>query len=75
MSLATVEFLSHHEVLQVLVVRPDLYRVPSSFQEMPLLLQCMDDSKHLLIVDLVILFHRRQGFAVEGHWVPFLFSG
>ena len=67
MSLATVEFLSHHEVLQVLVVRPDLYQVPSSFQEMPLLLQCMDDSKHLLIVDLVILFHRRQGFAVEGH--------
>ena len=31
MSLAMVEFLSHHEVLQVLVVRPDLYWVLSSF--------------------------------------------
>ena len=70
----TVEFLSCHEVLQVLVVHPDLYQMPGSFQEMLLLLQCADDSKHLLVMDLVILFHWRQGFTVEGHWVPFLFS-
>jgi len=25
-------------------------------------------------MDLVVLFYRRQGFAVEGHWVPFLLS-
>ena len=25
-------------------------------------------------MDLVVLFHQRQRFAVEGHWVPFLLS-
>ena len=35
--LVTVEFLSRHEVLQVLVVRPDFYQVASSFQKVPLL--------------------------------------
>jgi len=64
-----VEFLSHHEVLQVLVVCPDFHQVLGSFQEMPSLFQCIDDSKHLLVMDLVIPFHQRQGFAVEGHRV------
>jgi len=36
MGLATVEFLSRHEVLQVLVVRPDFYRVLGFFQKVPL---------------------------------------
>ena len=72
--LATIEFLSRHEVLQVLVVRPDFYRVPSSFQKVPLLFQRTDDSKHLFVMDLVVPFHRRQGFAVESYRVPLLFS-
>ena len=72
--LATIEFLSRHEVLQVLVVCPDFYRVPSSFQKMPLLFQRTDDSKHLFVMDLVVLFHQRQGFAVESYRVPLLFS-
>ena len=63
----TVEFLSHHEVLQVLVVYLDLYRMLGFFQEIPLLFQCADDSEHLLVMDLVIPFHQRQEFAVEGH--------
>jgi len=70
----TVEFLGCHEVLQVLVVRPDLHWVSGSFQEIPLLFQCMDDGEHLFVVDLVVLFYWRQGFAVEGHWVPFIHS-
>jgi len=70
-----VEFLSHHEILQVLVVCPDLYWVPGSFQEMPPLFQYMNDSKHFLVIDLIIPFHRRQGFAVKGYQVPFLLSG
>jgi len=74
MGLATIEFLSHHEVLQVLVVHPDFYWVPSSFQKVPPLFQHMDDSKHLLVMDLVVLFHQRQGFAVESHWVLLFFS-
>ena len=61
----TVEFLSRHEVLQILVVRPDLYGMSSSFQEVPSLLQCTDDSEHLLVMNLVILLHWRQGLAVK----------
>jgi len=71
--LATVEFLSRHEVLQVLVVRPDFYQVTSSFQKVPLLFQHTDDSEYLFVMDLVVPFHRRQGFAIESHWVPFFF--
>jgi len=70
-----VEFLSHHKVLQVLVVCLDLYRVSGFLQKMPLLFQCMDDSEHLLVMDLVVPFHWRQGFAIEGHQMPFLLSG
>ena len=53
-----VEFLSRHEVLQVLVICPDLHRVSGSLQEMPPLFQYMDDSEHLLVMDLVILLHQ-----------------
>jgi len=34
----------------------------------------MYDSEHFLVIDLVVPFHWRQGFAVEDHWVLFLFS-
>jgi len=37
MGLAMIEFLSRHKVLQVLVVCPDFYWMPSSFQKVPLL--------------------------------------
>jgi len=72
--LATVEFLSHHKVLQVLVVCPDFYWVSSFFQKVPPFFQRMDDSEHLLVMDLVVPFHRRQGFAVESYQVPLVFS-
>ena len=72
--LATVKFLSRHEVLQVLVVHPDFYWVPGSFQKVPPLFQHVDDSKHLLIIDLIVPFHQRQGFAIESHWLLLLFS-
>jgi len=75
LGLPTVEFLSCYEVLQVLVVCSDFYWVASSFQKVPPLFQRMDDSEHLFVIDLVVLFHRRQGFAIENHWVPFFFSG
>ena len=74
MSLAMVEFLSHHKVFQVLVVRSDLNRVLGSFQKVSSLFQRADDSEHLFVMDLVVLFYQRQGFAVEGHQVPFLLS-
>jgi len=71
----TVEFLSRHEVFQILVVCLDLNRVLGSFQKVSSLFQHADDSKHLFIIDLVVPFHRRQGFAIEGYRVPFLLSG
>ena len=74
MGLVTVEFLSRYEVLQVLVVHPDFYQILSSFQKVSPLFQCMDDSQHLFVMDLVVLFNQRQGFAVESYWVPFFFS-
>jgi len=49
--------------------------VLGSFQKMPPLFQCADDNEYLLVMDLVIPFYWRQGFAVEGHWMPFLLSG
>jgi len=73
--LATVEFLGCYKVLQVLVVHPDFYRVSSSFQKVPPLFQRADDSEHLFVMDLVVLFHWGQEFAVESHWMPFFFSG
>jgi len=39
------------------------------------LFQCTDDSEHLLVVNLVIPLHWRQGLAVKGYWVLLLFSG
>ena len=45
--LVTVEFLSCHEVLQVLVVCSDFYWMLSSFQKVTSLFQNVDDSKHL----------------------------
>jgi len=70
-----VEFLSHHEVLQVLVVCPDFHQVSGSLQEVFLLFQRINDSEHLFVMDLVVLFYRRQGFAVESHQVLLLFFG
>ena len=73
MGLATVEFLSYHEVLQVLVVYPDFYWILSFFQKVSPLFQYVNDGEHLLVMDLVVPFHWRQGFAIESHWVPFFF--
>jgi len=72
--LVTVEFLSCHEVLQVLVVHPDFHRMSSSFQKVPLFFQGTDDREHLFVMDLVVPFHWRQRFAVESYRVPLIFS-
>jgi len=37
MTLTTVKFLGRHEILEVLVVSPDLYWMGRSFQKVPLL--------------------------------------
>ena len=57
------------------MVRPDFYRVPGSFQKVSPFFQRADDSEHLLVMDLVISFHWREGLAVKGYRVPLFFSG
>jgi len=56
-SLTTVEFLSYHEVLKVLVVHSNFHWISCSFKKMSPLFQGPDDSQHFLVVDLIILFH------------------
>jgi hypothetical protein len=58
------------EILQVLVVGPDLHRVPSTFQVMPPLLLASDDSQHLGVMDLIISLHWVQHLGQEGDRVP-----
>ena len=59
-----------------LILPKHLYGVTSgSLQKVSPLLQCTDNSEHLFVMDLIVLFHRRQEFAVEGHQVSFSLSG
>ena len=57
MSLITVEFLSCHKVLKVLVVCPNFYWIDCFFEEMSPLFQGPDDSQYLFVIDLIILFY------------------
>ena len=56
------------------MVHSDLYQVSGSFQEVSPLFQHADDSEHLFVMDLVVLFYWRQRFTIEDYWVPFLLS-
>jgi len=57
-SLPQVQLFGHHEVFQVLVIRPDLAFVFRTFNEVPPLLERSDDCQHFLVVDLVVPFDR-----------------
>jgi len=74
--LPPVQLLGHHEVLQVLVVRPNLALMFRAFDKVPPLLDGSDDCQHLLVVDLIVLFDGGQGLGEEGDQVPlFVFRG
>jgi len=62
--------LGCHEVLQVLVVCPDLALMFRTFDKVPPLLEGADDCQHLLVVDLIVPFDGGQGFGEEGDQVP-----
>jgi hypothetical protein len=59
-SLVAVELLCCYEVLQVLVVHPDFKLVTSTFQKMAPVFQSSDDCQHLLVVDLIVMFHHTE---------------
>ena len=74
--LPLVQLLGRHEVLQVLVVHPDLALVFHAFDKVPPLLEGSDDCQHLLVVDLIVPLNRGQGLGEEGNQVPlFVFRG
>jgi len=58
------------EVLQVLVVHPDLALMFHTLDKVPPLLEGLDDCQRLLVMDLVVLFDGGQGLGEEGDWVP-----
>jgi len=73
--LPLIQLLGHHEVLQVLVIRPDLALVFSAFDEVLPLLESSDDRQHLLVVDLVVLLNGEEGLGEESDQVPlFIFQ-
>jgi len=69
--LSAVEVFSCHEILQVLVISPDLELVFCTFNEVPPLLERPNDSQHLLVMDLIVALNWGQGLGEECNWVPF----
>ena len=70
--LPTVELLRRREVLEVLVVCPDLHLMFRTFQEVSPLLERTDNGEHFLVVDHVVAFNRRERFGEERDGVLFL---
>ena len=68
--LPLVQLLGRHEVLQVLMVRPDLALMFHALDEVLPLLEGSDDRQHLLVVDLIVPLDRGQGLGEEGDRVP-----
>src|SRR6202795_3266457 len=65
--LAAVELLGGLEVLEVLMVRPDLKRLARAFQVVSPLFQRSDDRQHFHVMDLVVAFDRGQAFGLESN--------
>ena len=57
------------------MVCPDFKLVLGAFDKVSPLLQGLDDGEHLLVMDLVVVFHQGQGFGEEGDWVPLSIFG
>ena len=70
--LPSVELFGRHEVLQVLMVSPDLTGVFCTFHEVLPLLQSSDNHQHLFVMDLVVLFNCGEQLGEESDWMPFL---
>jgi len=68
--LPPVQLLGCHDILQVLVVRPDLALMFCTLDKVLPLLEGSDDCQHLLVVDLIVPFDGRQGLGEEGDQVP-----
>ena len=70
-SLSPIELLSGAEVFEILMVRPNLYRVTSPFEIVTPFLESSNDGKHLSVMDLVIVLYRIQSLGEKGNRMPF----
>ena len=68
--LPLVQLLGCHEVLQILVICPDLALVFHAFDKVLPFLESSDDHQHLLVVDLVVPLNGGEGLGEESDWVP-----
>ena len=68
--LPLVQLLGRYEVLQVLVVHPDLALMFRALDKVLPLLKGSDDHQHLLVVDLIVPLDGGQRFGEEGDQVP-----
>ena len=73
-SLFPIKLLGSNEILQVLVVGPNLELMFGSFQEVPPFFHRSDNCQHFLVVDLIVSFDRGQGFGQKCNWVPFVIN-
>jgi hypothetical protein len=69
-ALSSAEVLCSAPVLKVAVVGDDLERLGKSFQEVPPVLEGLDDGEHLPVVDLVVAFSLLHGGRAECNGVP-----
>jgi hypothetical protein len=60
LGLKMIEFLCQHEVLQILVVGPNLKLVFCTFQEVLPLLQSAHDCQHLIVMDVILSLYPIQ---------------
>ena len=57
------------------MIHPDLALVLCAFDEVPPLLESLDDCQHFLVMDLIVLLDRGQGLGEEGNQVSlFIFQ-
>ena len=70
LSLTAIELLFHPEILKVFVVCPNFKLVPCALKEMPPLSGGADNSKHLLVMGLIVPLYCIQALRVEGYGMP-----
>ena len=69
-ALTSAKVLSCVPILQIVVISDDLERQGKTFQEMLPVLECLNDSEHLLVVNLVVALSYLHGSGTECNGVP-----
>ena len=60
------------EVLQILVISPDLDWMLGTFEVMTPFFETADDHEHLCVVDLIVAFDQGEALGEEHNWMPFV---